>query len=211
MPANPSFWPPALPQRASCLREGPDGWWSPEKGRGSSPNSSVSPGLPPQATESEEQWSSHFHLGPQDSTGTALPGPKSTVPGSSAWSLSLEQEELRTVPHPKALPLPWRLLTTLVQEAHSSAERAKTRPRGDQGLEWSPVPYLSCQSHEAESPREPGMSGSGRRTEDCQLFNPEPGMSQLAPSSSPVPPHRLCSTQAPLFPGPATCTGNEAS
>lgn len=142
--------------------------------------------------------------------GTALPGPKSMVPGSSAWSLSLGQE-LRTVPHPNALPLPWRLLTTLVPEAHSSAETANTRPRGGQGLEWSPVPYLSCQSHEAKSPREPGMSGSGRRTEDCQLFNPEPGMSQLAPSSSLVPRLRLCSTQAPLFPGPATCTGNEAS
>lgn len=41
------------------------------------------------------------------------------------------------------------------------------------------------------------MMGCDPRTEDCGLFNPEPGMSQLVPSSSLVPPNRLRSTQAP--------------
>ena len=83
-----------------------------------------------QATESERTPERPFPLGPQDgSWEPEFSGPKSTVPGSSAWSPFLGQEKHRMILLHKTLPLPWPLLPGPVQgrqtpgEAHSPLEK----------------------------------------------------------------------------------------
>lgn len=192
-----------------CLRKGPDGW-SPGAELGKLISlSSLWPPHPKQLSQ-KEHWNSHFLPGTQESSWEPeLSGPKSMVPGSSARSPSLE--ELRMVPHPKTLPLPWLLFSTLGQgEVYSSSDKQQYpdpgRTRGQRG---GPVPYWSYQSHEAESPREPGMTGSavGPRTVGFLI------QTQGWPIWLQAPPWFLPTTSAPPkptpTPGPATYLGNK--
>lgn len=184
------------------------------KGRAGDAHLSVSAlGPPPSKQLSQEHRNSHFLWGPR--IAAQIRGPE-----NSAWSPSLGQEILRMTPSQDP--------ACSLASAHCRGPRLANSPLYVQGnpqlllkisINQTPEgtkvslgaqgPSRSYQSHEADSPQEPQMTGSKRRTKDCRLFNLEPTMCQLAPSSSLVPPnHLLLHPSLTLPPGQATCRGN---